>query len=109
MFGVDALWFMMEPDGPNLRWLAYHSLYILALKFNLINLVGISSCVRCREAFSVPTQLMIWNGLTSIVVCHSMFDLPILKHCAGQPFGVAQAGVEMSHLVIIDVHVLVPG
>ena len=26
MWGVDALRFMMEPDGPNLWWLAYHSL-----------------------------------------------------------------------------------
>ena len=52
---------------------------------------------------------MIWNGLTNIIVFYSVFNLPILEHYVGPPSGITQAGVEMSHLVIIVLHVLVPG
>ena len=54
--------------------------------------------------------MLIRNGFTNIVVFHSVFDLPIFKHCAGQPSSIAQAGVEMPHIpvVVVVVHILIP-
>jgi len=55
--------------------------------------------------------MLIWNGLTNIIVLHSVFDLSIFKHSAGQPSSITitQAGVEMPHLVVVVVYVLKPG
>jgi len=53
--------------------------------------------------------MLIWNGLTNIVVFHSVVVLQILKHYVGQPSGIAQTGVEISNLIFLVVHILIPG
>jgi len=53
--------------------------------------------------------MLIWSSLTNIIVLHSVVDLPIFKHSAGQPSSIAQAGVEVPYFVVVIVHILKAG
>jgi len=53
--------------------------------------------------------MLIWNGLANISVLHSVFGPLIFKHYAGQPSSIEQAGVRVPHLVVVVVHILIPG
>ena len=94
----------MEPDCPDPRRLVDHPLQIPVLQLDLIDFIGVSSCVGSRKLFSALLKMSAWHRACLVILIFNVLNLPVFEYGTGQTLSVARACVEVPHLIVVVVY-----